>query len=125
MISYEKQLDLKRNVVIKAYKNYSGLPQTSVPEIQSTIGSPLQYGYRTKITPHFEISKKRKEKEHERSNSNDHQNPSILHTTTGDAPPAPAALPSGLIGVGTILTAPSPTGGYLGWSSSHSLRSLL
>ena len=61
MISYEKQLDLKRNVVIKAYKNYSGLPQTSVPEIQSTIGSPLQYGYRTKITPHFEISKKRKD----------------------------------------------------------------
>ncbi|THH27959.1 hypothetical protein EUX98_g6227 [Antrodiella citrinella] len=35
MLSYDTQLDLKRNVV-------------------STIGSPLQYGYRTKITPHFE-----------------------------------------------------------------------
>lgn len=61
MLSYEKQLDLKRNVVVKAYKNFSGLPESSVPEIQTTIGSPLQYNYRTKITPHFELSKKRKD----------------------------------------------------------------
>ncbi|KAF5371304.1 hypothetical protein D9758_004267 [Tetrapyrgos nigripes] len=54
MLSYETQLDFKRNVVIKAYKNYSHLPATSIPKVQPTIGSPLQYGYRTKITPHFQ-----------------------------------------------------------------------
>ena len=30
------------------------LPETAIPEIQSTIESPLVYAYRTKITPHFE-----------------------------------------------------------------------
>ncbi|KAJ4490224.1 tRNA methyltransferase [Lentinula aciculospora] len=54
MLSYEMQLDFKRNVVVKAYKNYSDLPDSTIPEIQPTIGSPLQYGYRTKITPHFQ-----------------------------------------------------------------------
>ena len=54
MLSFETQLDLKRNVVVKAYQNYSGLPESSIPVIQSTIPSPLQYGYRTKITPHFD-----------------------------------------------------------------------
>ncbi|KAJ4474161.1 S-adenosyl-L-methionine-dependent methyltransferase [Lentinula lateritia] len=54
MLSYETQLAFKRNVVVKAYKNYSGLPESTIPEIQPTIGSPLQYGYRTKITPHFQ-----------------------------------------------------------------------
>ncbi|GJE92113.1 tRNA methyltransferase [Phanerochaete sordida] len=53
MLSYETQLDFKRNVVVKAYKTLSGLPDSEVPEVQPTIGSPLQYGYRTKITPHF------------------------------------------------------------------------
>ncbi|KAJ3715043.1 S-adenosyl-L-methionine-dependent methyltransferase [Lentinula raphanica] len=54
MLSYESQLAFKREVVVKAYKNYSELPDSSIPEIQPTIGSPLQYGYRTKITPHFQ-----------------------------------------------------------------------
>ncbi|KAF9078824.1 tRNA methyltransferase [Rhodocollybia butyracea] len=54
MLSYETQLDFKRNVVVKAYKNYSDLPEASIPEIQPTMGSPLQYEYRTKITPHFQ-----------------------------------------------------------------------
>jgi hypothetical protein len=30
------------------------LPETSIPTIGSTVGSPLVYGYRTKLTPHFE-----------------------------------------------------------------------
>lgn len=30
------------------------LPPTSVPPIHTTVGSPLEYGYRTKITPHFD-----------------------------------------------------------------------
>ncbi|TCD71385.1 tRNA(m5U54)methyltransferase [Steccherinum ochraceum] len=54
MLSYDAQLDLKRTVVVKAYQNFSGLPESTVPSIQPTIGSPLQYGYRTKITPHFD-----------------------------------------------------------------------
>ena len=33
---------------------WSDLPESSIPAIQSTIPSPLQYGYRTKITPHFD-----------------------------------------------------------------------
>lgn len=89
MLSYDTQLSLKRNVIVKAYQNFSGtipippphfplsfcllpftyrlctnhmaltrtcidLPPSSVPPILPTIGSPLQYGYRTKITPHFD-----------------------------------------------------------------------
>ncbi|KAF8228593.1 S-adenosyl-L-methionine-dependent methyltransferase [Tricholoma matsutake] len=57
MLSYETQLDLKRDVIVKAYKNFSNLPETSIPPIQLTMGSPLQYGYRTKLTPHFEAPK--------------------------------------------------------------------
>ncbi|KAF5346081.1 hypothetical protein D9756_010839 [Leucocoprinus leucothites] len=58
MLSYESQLSLKREVIVKAYQNFSGLGQTSVPIVLPTIGSPLQYGYRTKITPHFEAASK-------------------------------------------------------------------
>lgn len=52
-LSYDTQLDLKRNVIVKAYRNFSGLPESTLPSIGTTIPSPLQYGYRTKITPHF------------------------------------------------------------------------
>ena len=31
----------------------TGLPESSLPAIGTTIPSPLQYGYRTKLTPHF------------------------------------------------------------------------
>ncbi|OBZ78615.1 tRNA (uracil(54)-C(5))-methyltransferase [Grifola frondosa] len=40
MLSYEKQLDLKRTVVVKAYNNYSSLPSSSIPPILPTIASP-------------------------------------------------------------------------------------
>ncbi|RXW16870.1 hypothetical protein EST38_g8982 [Candolleomyces aberdarensis] len=43
MLSYESQLEFKREVVVKAYQNYC-----------TTAPSPLQYGYRTKLTPHFD-----------------------------------------------------------------------
>ncbi|KAI0319910.1 S-adenosyl-L-methionine-dependent methyltransferase [Amylostereum chailletii] len=62
MLSYETQLDLKRNVVVRAYRHYSNLPETSVPDILPTIASPLQYGYRTKITPHFDAPPKKLQK---------------------------------------------------------------
>ncbi|KAF7304637.1 S-adenosyl-L-methionine-dependent methyltransferase [Mycena kentingensis (nom. inval.)] len=54
MLSYEKQLEFKRDVVVKAYEKFSHLPGSAIPPIESTMPSPLQYGYRTKITPHFE-----------------------------------------------------------------------
>ena len=55
MLSYEDQLRLKRDVVVNAYKHFSGAAEGSIPDVEATIGSPLQYGYRTKITPHFDL----------------------------------------------------------------------
>ncbi|TFY63466.1 hypothetical protein EVJ58_g3233 [Rhodofomes roseus] len=57
MLSYEKQLELKREVVVRAYESFSNLPSSAVPKVSPTIGSPLQYNYRTKLTPHFEAPK--------------------------------------------------------------------
>lgn len=65
MLSYEEQLLFKQSVVKRAYANYSGLVPEVVPEILSTIPSPQQYGYRTKITPHFDIPPKRFRKEND------------------------------------------------------------
>lgn len=53
MMSYEDQLAHKRRVVEKAYANFSGLIPELVPAIGETFPSPMQYGYRTKLTPHF------------------------------------------------------------------------
>lgn len=53
-LPYEYQLAHKRSIVEKAYKNFSGLKEDLVPQVGETIGSPLQYGYRTKLTPHFD-----------------------------------------------------------------------
>ncbi|KAK4054428.1 tRNA(m5U54)methyltransferase [Microbotryomycetes sp. JL201] len=54
-LSYDDQLEIKRNVVRKAFRNFSKLDDSLVPEIGPTLPSPLQYGYRTKLTPHFEV----------------------------------------------------------------------
>ncbi|TPX11854.1 uncharacterized protein E0L32_007352 [Thyridium curvatum] len=54
MLDYPEQLRLKKRIVEKAYKNFSQLPPELYPEILDTIGSPLQFGYRTKLTPHFD-----------------------------------------------------------------------
>jgi len=54
MLPYSYQLDHKRSIVEKAYKNFCSLPAALIPAIGDTIGSPLQYGYRTKLTPHFD-----------------------------------------------------------------------
>lgn len=54
MMSYEKQLEHKRRVVEKAFKNFSSLSSSEVPQIGETIGSPKEYEYRTKLTPHFD-----------------------------------------------------------------------
>ena len=57
MLPYPEQLAHKRRVIEKAYENFSGLDPAVVPEVGSTWGSPLQYNYRTKLTPHFNISR--------------------------------------------------------------------
>ncbi|KAI1456533.1 S-adenosyl-L-methionine-dependent methyltransferase [Annulohypoxylon moriforme] len=54
MLDYDEQLRLKKRIVEKAFRNFSQLPPELVPAVQDTIGSPLQYGYRTKLTPHFD-----------------------------------------------------------------------
>ena len=54
MLPYELQLQHKKTIVEKAYHNFSGLTPNVVPAVSETIGSPLQYGYRTKLTPHFD-----------------------------------------------------------------------
>ena len=54
MLSYDEQLVHKKNIIQKAYHNFSSLPLELIPKVGDTIGSPLQYGYRTKLTPHFD-----------------------------------------------------------------------
>ena len=56
MLSDDRQLEIKRDVVIKAYNNFSDL---APPTVLPTVGSPKQYHYRTKITPHFEAAPKK------------------------------------------------------------------
>jgi len=53
-LPYAYQLEHKKTIVEKAYANFSNLPASSIPAVGETIGSPLQYGYRTKLTPHFD-----------------------------------------------------------------------
>ncbi|KAF8988939.1 S-adenosyl-L-methionine-dependent methyltransferase [Hymenopellis radicata] len=58
MLPYERQLRIKRDVVVKAYATFSKLDASEVPEVGPTVASPLQYNYRTKITPHFHLTTK-------------------------------------------------------------------
>ena len=53
-LPYDYQLSHKRSILEKAYKNFSNLPSSAIPQVGETIGSPLHYGYRTKLTPHFD-----------------------------------------------------------------------
>lgn len=55
MIDYNVQLELKRTVVSRAFQNYTNIPSELLPNILPTLPSPLQYQYRTKLTPHFEL----------------------------------------------------------------------
>lgn len=54
MMSYADQLVHKKTIVEKAFRNFSGLNPNLIPTIGETIRSPLEYGYRTKLTPHFD-----------------------------------------------------------------------
>lgn len=58
-VDYETQLEFKRQTIANAYKYFA--PSTSLarlPTIDATQPSPLQYAYRTKLTPHFDIPRK-------------------------------------------------------------------
>lgn len=56
-LPYAAQLAFKQSVVAKAYRNFSGLDPALVPDVEPTQASPLEYGYRTKLTPHFDKPK--------------------------------------------------------------------
>ncbi|KAJ5246276.1 hypothetical protein N7468_001259 [Penicillium chermesinum] len=62
MMSYEEQLAHKKRIVEKAYANFSGLIPELIPAIGETFPSPMQFGYRTKLTPHFTLGGARKPK---------------------------------------------------------------
>jgi tRNA (uracil-5-)-methyltransferase len=55
MLPYAEQLEIKRQVIVNAYKHNSGLDTRLVPEILPTVASPKEYYYRTKLTPHFDV----------------------------------------------------------------------
>ncbi|OAA33731.1 tRNA (uracil-5-)-methyltransferase [Moelleriella libera RCEF 2490] len=71
MLAYPEQLRLKKRIVEKAYRHFAGLAPEHVPAVHDTIGSPLQYGYRTKLTPHFDGPPGfRPHRKHNNNNSN-------------------------------------------------------
>ena len=59
-LRYDDQLAIKRNTIANAYRYFAPklTLENLVPSVGDTIGSPKQYGYRTKITPHFDLPKK-------------------------------------------------------------------
>ena len=50
-LSYERQLEWKREQVAELLEHMAGLSNV---EVEAVIPSPVQYGYRSKITPHFQ-----------------------------------------------------------------------
>lgn len=55
-LTYETQLLYKKQTIENAYKFLA--PKLKIPEVLDTIPSPKQFSYRTKLTPHFDISKR-------------------------------------------------------------------
>ncbi|CAH7687167.1 S-adenosyl-L-methionine-dependent methyltransferase [Phakopsora pachyrhizi] len=60
MISYEDQLKIKKNAIETAFKYLSGLEPVQIPKVDDTLASPLEYAYRNKLTPHFDLPKRHK-----------------------------------------------------------------
>ncbi|KAK9462552.1 S-adenosyl-L-methionine-dependent methyltransferase [Lipomyces oligophaga] len=59
MMPYSSQLNFKRTIVERAYSHLSGLSSDQMPVVAPVVGSPLQYQYRTKLTPHFDVPRHR------------------------------------------------------------------
>ncbi|CAN6601219.1 tRNA (uracil(54)-C(5))-methyltransferase [Trichomonascus vanleenenianus] len=57
MIPYKKQLEMKREVIVNAFRHYAPQAFASglIPTVLDTVGSPKEYEYRTKLTPHFDV----------------------------------------------------------------------
>ncbi|CAI1579031.1 hypothetical protein SEUBUCD646_0K02720 [Saccharomyces eubayanus] len=60
-LTYDDQLKLKRNTIMNAYKFFAPKLNSEklLPHFGTTIASPLQFGYRTKITPHFDMPRRK------------------------------------------------------------------
>lgn len=60
-LSYDEQLELKRNTIVNAYTYFAPrlAAENLVQKVESTFGSPLKLGYRTKLTPHFDVPRRR------------------------------------------------------------------
>ncbi|CDO96154.1 unnamed protein product [Kluyveromyces dobzhanskii CBS 2104] len=61
-LTYEDQLAFKKRTVMNAYKFFAPklMEEKVVPEVGETMRSPLEFGYRTKLTPHFDLPKRMK-----------------------------------------------------------------
>lgn len=59
-LTYEEQLNIKKNTIVNAYKYFAPrlTSEGLLPVVDETYPSPLQYEYRTKITPHFDMPRK-------------------------------------------------------------------
>ncbi|GAM88554.1 hypothetical protein ANO11243_065870 [Dothideomycetidae sp. 11243] len=54
MMDRTDQLQHKKSIIEKAYQHFSKLPSELVPPIGDTKHGEREYGYRTKLTPHFD-----------------------------------------------------------------------
>lgn len=64
MLTYDEQLEIKRKVVQKAFDHFSGLDSSLLPAVLPTMPSPQAYGYRTKLTPHFDLPRELRQGRH-------------------------------------------------------------
>lgn len=54
-VDYQQQLVFKRQTIENAYKFFAKNITNLLPSVTETEPSPLQYSYRTKLTPHFNL----------------------------------------------------------------------
>lgn len=54
-IGYEHQLEIKREVVENAFRHFCKNEIEWEGKVLDTVASPLEFGYRTKLTPHYDV----------------------------------------------------------------------
>ena len=59
ILTHQDQLEFKRDIISKAFQRNTASYPSAISKIKPTHPSPIVYGYRTKITPHFEIPRSR------------------------------------------------------------------